>query len=313
MFGVVLLLLLLVSACASKRELPDATAAHDHSGDALPASPNAAQPPASVVEQIASSVGVDPQSAATLVRWREVDLAPNGPRVVLAVGRDTVCRADNCPMGVFAKEGEVFRALLLTKGQGEPRVWPIGHLGYPDLSVTAVATASELRLTRFQWDGTGYSIASCRIVDRITAARRNCVVNRASETSVTSAPAASTCSSMRRMVESHPSSLQAQQVLSDGFVLRADDTAHVEALKLPGSHEKGRVEALVQCLRTSAATLKRVAPLEHGEALATSVWSTPSVRTASGNVSIQLTSTPVHQMDYTLVSLGVFAAAAPAD
>jgi hypothetical protein len=263
--------------------------------------------PAAIVEQVAASAGLAPQQVAGLVEWREADLAPLGPRVVMTRGRGPLCVDENCPLGVFAQVNGEYTPILLTRGEGEPRVWPSGHLGFPDLTVNTIESPRDMRITRFQWDGTGYDAASCRIQDRLGSASRACEPAHASDVAVRAATPAALCGSMRRMIDTHPAAARTRVVIEGAFVARADAGARVEVLKLRGAGDPQRITAVLQCLRTRVGTWRDARVAGGARNLATRAWTATAVRTPTGLAAVQVTSTPVKRLNYTLVSVGVFA------
>lgn len=263
--------------------------------------------PAAVVEQIAASAGLAPQQVAGLVEWREVDLAPLGPRVVMTRGRGPLCVDENCPLGVFAQVNGEYTPILLTRGEGEPHVWPSGHLGYPDLTVNTIESARDMRTTRFQWDGTAYDAASCRIQDRLGSTSRACEPAHASDVAVRAATPAALCSSMRRLIDRPAASARTRVVIEGAFVARSDAGAHVEVLKLRGAGDPKRMTAVMQCLRTRVGEWRDARVAGGTRDLPTRAWTATAVRTPTGSATVQVTSTPIKRLNYTLVSVGVFA------
>jgi hypothetical protein len=226
---------------------------------------------------------------------------------VMTRGRGPLCVDENCPLGVFAQVNGEYTPILLTRGEGEPRVWPSGHLGFPDLTVNTIESPRDMRITRFQWDGTGYDAASCRIQDRLGSASRACEPAHASDVAVRAATPAALCGSMRRMIDTHPAAARTRVVIEGAFVARADAGARVEVLKLRGAGDPQRITAVLQCLRTRVGTWRDARVAGGARDLATRAWTATAVRTPTGLAAVQVTSTPVKRLNYTLVSVGVFA------
>jgi hypothetical protein len=302
---------LLLCACGSTAVAPNppnvGSAADDTARIDARSRAVVAPAPAAIVEQIAASAGLAPEQVAGLVEWREVDLAPLGPRVVMTRGRGTLCVDENCPLGVFAQVNGEYTSILQTRGEGEPHVWPSGHLGYPDLTVNTIESPRDMRITRFQWDGAAYDAASCRIQERLGSTSRACGPAHASDVAARSATPAALCGSMRRMIDTHRASARTRVVIEGAFVVRADAGAHVEVLKLRGAGDPQRLTAVVQCLRARVGKWRDARVAGGAQDLPTRGWIATEVPTPAGSATVQITSTPVKRLNYTLVSVGVFA------
>lgn len=267
--------------------------------------------PAEVMAELSRLARREGVPADGRVMLQEMELAPNGPRVLLASGTRELCEQDNCPFGLFADEGGTYRPLLLAMGSTPPRPHVLGRLGYPDVSLLAIDSARELRLTRFQWDGRHYRGASCRLVSRMTEASRACVPTRPEDVPIVAGPPLRYCDGMNHMIDRDVPRTAGQTALPDAFEIRGEPAAHVEGLRVAGNASERELEALVQCLRAGGAPLVRQKP-RLGESLASTGWTAQGVRSRGGPVAVALTSTFVPSGDYTLLSLGVFdPAAAP--
>jgi len=271
------------------------------------------QPPRStvpprIVQEMARISGQAPNELAGRLELREIELAPQGPRAVIAGLRERVCPEIGCPFGVFADGSAGYRPLLLVTGNTEPQVAPIGHLGHADISVSEVVSTRELRITRYQWDGWAYAPATCRVIDRMTSTARACAPRQPSEASLMDSLPASQCGAVKAMVAAAPSVLRTQALMTGGFVVRSDESMHVEAVKVKGQMDGNGPVALLRCLREAGADLKRVPSVTVTGELKTQQWSSPNARLPWGPATVSVTQTYVPRLAYTVVSVGVFGA-----
>jgi hypothetical protein len=262
--------------------------------------------PARIVEDMARLSGRPAAELAPQIELREVELAPKGARSLIASLGDRACPEMGCPFGVFASASGEYRPLLLIMGNAEPQVLPVAHLGYADMSASEVVSATELRLTRHQWDGWAYGPAACRLIDRITNAARACAPRFPSEATLVESLPSSQCGEAKAMVSAAPAQLRTRALLTSGFVVRSDELAHVEAIKVKGQMDADGPAILLRCLRESGADLKRVPPAAAASDLKTQQWASPAARLRWGKAAVSVTQTYVPRHAYTLVSVGVF-------
>ncbi|MEK8029327.1 hypothetical protein AACH06_00725 [Ideonella sp. DXS29W] len=294
---------LALAACAAWLAAGCATAPPSTQGATSASGSGRPSLPTRVVDEIARLAGQSPAAIASALLLKEVELAPNGPRAWLVGLGDRGCPDVGCPFGVFAGPGTDHRPLLLVMSHAEPQFSPVGHLGYADVSVSEVASTRELRLTRYQWDGSSYGAAACRLVDRVSSEARPCAPRLPSEATLLDA-LPDGCAGVKEMLAAPPSALRTQALLSGSFVVRSDESSHVEALKIKGMVDSNAVSPMLRCLRDAGADLKRGATSTAG-ALKVQQWSAPA-QTHWGRAAVLLTHTQVPRLAYTIVSVGVF-------
>lgn len=252
---------------------------------------------------VARREGVPPDGR---VAMQEMELAPSGPRVLMAAGTRELCREGNCPYGLFADEGATYRALLLTMASAPPKAQAVGRLGYPDISLTANDSPRELRVTQLQWDGRDYRSVSCRLITALSDASRACVPTRAEDAPVVSGPPLRYCVAMSRMIGREAVPSEGLTLLADAFEIRADADARVEGVRMEGRVPEADIEALVRCMRNAGAGFERLKAARWSPELASAGWVARNVKSRGGTVSAALSTTFVPTGDYTLISLAVF-------
>ena len=307
-------LAVLLSACASNQG-PSPSPIEGALGEMqapttrVAAGPSALPVPHSVAADIAQLSGRAGVNVQQRIELRELELAPGGPRVLLARGTGELCHQDNCPYGLYVREAGAHRPVLLTLSSTMVQVHPIGHLGYPDLSAMAIESSSEFRLRKYQWDGVAYAPVSCRFVNRLSRQSRNCVPTKPSDTSLLATPPAALCQQVRRMATSSPAKIGAVTMLQQAFLIRGDTQAHVEAFKLSGEAELRVLEPLVRCLRSGGVQLQRMERQAMTGSLTTAHWVSMDSGSSARPV-VSMSSTYLPSEGYTLISFGVFANAA---
>jgi hypothetical protein len=104
--------------------------------------------------------------------------------------------------------------------------------------------------------------------------------------------------------------LRTSSVISRGFVIRSDETAHVEGIKIRGDDEQKTAAAIAKCLQSMGAPLQRAKRAASTDSLTTQGWFGVSGASRQ-SLSISTTSTYVARWNFTLVSVGVFTPTRP--
>ncbi|MFE8646281.1 hypothetical protein ACFX58_14445 [Sphingomonas sp. NCPPB 2930] len=243
------------------------------------------------------------------VLLQQMELGPSGPRVLLASGTRELCADGNCPYGLFADDSGRYRALLLVMAVSPPKPQAVSRLGYPDISVTANDTGTELRNTQLQWDGRTYRSVGCRLLHTMSDASRGCVPTRAEQAPVVEGPPMRYCRAMRSMID-RETPPDGQTLLANAFEIRADGQARVEGVRMAGRQQDSELDLLVRCLRNAGAGFERMKDAPWSRELASTGWVARKVKSRGGPVSVALSATFVPVGDYTLISFAVFGAGA---
>jgi len=303
---------LLLASCSSSPRT------RRHSDDEIRTGKNSTSRPVSLAYEstaapagIASALaGLAGRASSTSIEWRQMELALDGSRLVMARGTGPLCKDENCPYGLFARRSGAYEPLFLAMGSREPQVYSVGHLGYPGLTTTSVASEQELKVTRFQWDGATYSATSCRLVDRISSQSRGCDTFQSGDVPVLDSAPENLCLAVRRIVSTPPQNLRTSSVIARGFVIRSDEAAHVEGIKIRGDDEQRTAKAIARCLQSMGSPLQRAKRPASTDGLTTQGWFGVSGASRQ-SLSISTTSTYVPHWNFTLVSVGVFTSARP--
>lgn len=302
-----LIIALLLASCSSS---PRATR---QSNDEGRASKDATSRPMSMAYErtaapagIASALaGLAGRTSSTAIEWRQIEMASDGSRLIMARGTGPLCKAENCPYGLFAKRSVAYEPLFLAMSSREPQMPSVGPFDYPGLTSTLVASEQELRVTHFQWDGSTYSATSCRLVDRISSQSRPCDTFQSSDVPVLDSAPTNLCLQIRRIVSTSPVNLRTSSVITRGFVIRSDETAHIEGIKIRGDDEQKTATAIAKCLQSMGSTLQRAKRPATTDNLTTQGWFSKS-GASRRSISVSTTSTYVAHWNFTLVSVGVF-------